>query len=54
MNQDIIKPIVKYLKNKTNIFFQHVASHTGRQDFYSTGNMRADELANTGAYLSGI
>jgi len=52
MNQDIIKPVVKYLKKKTNIFFQHVASHTGRQDFYSTGNMRADELANTGAYLS--
>lgn len=54
MNQDIIKPVVKYLRKKTNIFFQHVKSHTGKQDFYSTGNTRADELANTGAYLSAL
>jgi ribonuclease HI len=49
MNQDIIKKIDKYLqKYKGNIFFHHVYSHTGKQDFNSLCNKKADELARSG------
>jgi len=50
MNQDIIKPIIKFLKkNENKIKFKHVRSHTGKQDFESLGNEMADKLANKGA-----
>ena len=53
MNQDIIKPIIKFLKkNKDKIKFKHVRSHTGKQDYESLGNEMADKLANEGAMRS--
>ena len=53
MNQDIIKPIIKFLKkNKDKIKFKHVRSHTGKQDYESLGNDMADKLANEGAMKS--
>ena len=52
-NQDIIKPVVKYLKKNNNyIKFKHVRSHTGKQDYESLGNEKADKLALLGAGLS--
>jgi ribonuclease HI len=51
-NQDIIKKIDKYLqKYKTKIYFHHIRSHTGKQDFYSLCNEKADNLATSGALL---
>ena len=53
MNQDIIKPIIKIIKNYNGkIKFTHVNSHTGKQDFESLSNEMADKLANEGAYKS--
>jgi ribonuclease HI len=50
MNQDIIRPIIKILKeNEGKIKFKHVNSHTGKQDFESLSNEIADKLANEGA-----
>ena len=50
MNQDIIRPLIKILKSNTGkIKFQHVNSHTGKQDFESLSNEMADKLANEGA-----
>jgi ribonuclease HI len=49
MNQDIIRPTIKLLKDM-NVKFQHVNSHTGKQDFESLSNEMADKLANEGAY----
>lgn len=52
-NQDIIHKIDEYLqKHNGKIFFHHVRSHTGKQDFYSLGNEKADKLATNGSYLS--
>jgi ribonuclease HI len=49
-NQDIIKKIDKILEdNPKKIFFHHVNSHTGKQDFYSKCNEIADTLATNGA-----
>lgn len=49
-NQDLIKKIDKYLQKYTGkIFFHHVRAHTGKQDFESLGNAKADELATQGA-----
>jgi ribonuclease HI len=51
-NQDIIKKIDKYLqKYSKKIFFHHVKAHTGKQDFESLGNDKADQLAKNGAIL---
>jgi ribonuclease HI len=51
-NQDIIKKIDEYLeKNKGKIFFHHVRSHTGKKDYYSLGNEKADKLATDGAMM---
>lgn len=49
-NQDIIKKIDKYLqKYKGKIYFHHIRSHTGKKDFYSICNEKADKLATDGA-----
>ncbi len=49
-NQDIIVKIDAYLqKFQGKIFFHHVRSHTGKQDFMSKGNEKADKLATSGA-----
>jgi ribonuclease HI len=51
-NQDIIKKIDEYLEKHTGkIFFHHVRSHTGKKDYYSLGNEKADKLATNGAML---
>lgn len=53
MNQDIIRPLIKILKsNSGKIKFQHVNSHTGKQDFESLSNEMADKFANEGAMKS--
>jgi len=50
MNQDIIRPIIKIIKKYDGkINFQHIRSHTGKQDFESLSNEMADKLANEGA-----
>jgi ribonuclease HI len=50
VNQDIIKKIDRYLqKYKNKIFFHHVRSHTGKKDFNSLCNEKADKLATQGA-----
>jgi len=50
LNQDIIKPIYKYLKEHPNkVTFTHVRSHTNKQDFNSKCNTMADNLATSGA-----
>jgi len=33
-------------KIKSNVFFQHIRSHTGKQDIHSLNNEEADKLAN--------
>jgi ribonuclease HI len=49
-NQDIIKPLYNiYLKLKDKITFQHISSHTGKQDYISMGNEMADKLATEGS-----
>jgi ribonuclease HI len=49
-NQDIIKKIDEYMERyKGKIFFHHVRSHTGKQDFNSLCNEKADKLATSGA-----
>lgn len=52
-NLDLIKPIYKILKKYPDkIKFYHVRSHTGKLDFISIGNMKADKLATKGANIS--
>lgn len=52
-NLDIIKPLYElYKKHEKNIEFNHVHSHTKKNDFASIGNDIADRLAKTGALLS--
>lgn len=49
-NQDILKPLYNLVsKMKNKIIFEHVHSHTGKRDFESLGNAKADELATKGA-----
>lgn len=52
-NQDIIKPIYSIIsqleKSGKTIVFTHVRAHTGKQDFNSLSNAKADELATSGA-----
>ena len=48
-NQDIIRKLDKLInKHKGNIEFQHVRSHTGKQDFESINNDKVDILAKLG------
>jgi ribonuclease HI len=50
-NLDIILKINYFLKKyKNKIFFYHVMSHTGKQDFISKSNEVVDKLAKNGAY----
>lgn len=52
MNLDIIRPLYElYEKNKSNVRFIHVFSHTGGTDDYSKGNDVADKLALQGMEL---
>lgn len=47
-NLDIILPIHKIIaKYNKKIVFKHVKSHTGKQDFKSKGNDKADKLATS-------
>jgi len=51
-NKDIIQKIDKYIsreKYTNKIKFVHVKAHTGKQDFKSLGNAKADTLATNGA-----
>jgi ribonuclease HI len=51
MNQDIIKDIDNLIiAHKGRIEFQHVRSHTGKQDYNSINNDLADKLARDGAF----
>ena len=46
-NKELVKIIYeKILQYPTQIFFKHVFSHTGKEDFFSNGNDHADKLAN--------
>lgn len=48
-NQDIIVKIDKLInKHQGTIKFQHVRSHTGKQDFESINNDKVDKLAKLG------
>jgi ribonuclease HI len=50
MNQDLIKKIDSIkAKNISKIEFQHVRSHTGKNDFESKSNDIVDKLAKDGA-----
>lgn len=51
MNQDIIKKIDTLMsEHKGRIEFQHVRSHTGKQDFESINNDIVDKLAREGSF----
>ena len=48
-NKDIIDKVIKLI-NKLNIVnFIHIKAHTGKNDYYSLSNNKADELAKEGA-----
>ena len=52
-NTDIIKKIDTLLQLYPNkIFFEHVRSHTGKNDYKSINNNFADKLAKQGAFMS--
>lgn len=48
-NKDLIEKIYLLLQQYDNITFEHINSHTGKQDVHSKGNARADQLAVQGA-----
>ena len=48
-NIDYIIPISSILENNRNINIKHIYSHTGKKDFMSVGNEKADNLAVNGA-----
>ena len=48
-NIDYIIPISSVLENNRNINIKHIYSHTGKKDFMSVGNEKADNLAVNGA-----
>lgn len=48
-NKQVIQLIYKYVLEYNNIEFKHVRSHTGKTDFESVGNDKADQLANLAA-----
>ena len=48
-NIDYIIPISSILENNKNINIKHIYSHTGKKDFMSIGNEKADNLAVNGA-----
>lgn len=49
-NRDIIEPLHQMIERYPNrIKFKHVRSHTGKKDFESIGNDKADKLAVNGS-----
>jgi len=51
-NKDLIKIGYYIVKSTNNIRFNHVYSHTGKCDIHSSGNEKADHLANLGLLKS--
>ena len=54
-HRDIIEPclqMIKELKKDNNLVFNHVRSHTHKQDFIHVGNAEADELASNASRAS--
>jgi ribonuclease HI len=46
-NKELVKLVYeKILEYSDQIFFKHIFSHTGKEDFFSKGNEMADLLAN--------
>jgi ribonuclease HI len=45
-NKELVKQVYDLYKNKSNIKFIHILSHTGNTDVHSMGNDGADKLAN--------
>ncbi len=46
-NKELVKLVYeKILQYPNQIFFKHIFSHTGKEDFFSKGNEQADLLAN--------
>jgi ribonuclease HI len=45
-NKELVKYAYELFKNKPNVEFMHIRSHTGRKDVHSIGNENADRLAN--------
>ena len=51
MNKDLVDEIDEHIKNAPfEIKLIHINSHTGKKDYYSISNDRADELARKGAF----
>lgn len=51
LNKDIIDDVVEIINNsnfKVNLI--HIRSHTGKKDYFSLANDKADELAKKGAF----
>lgn len=48
-NGDIIDKIMKKIEKMQNVKVIFVRAHTGKKDFYSISNDKADELAKNGA-----
>ena len=44
-NKELVEKIYLILQKYKHITFQHINSHTGKNDIHSKGNARADELA---------
>jgi ribonuclease HI len=51
LNQDLLKQIDEMSINR-KIIYKHVLSHTGKTDWMSVWNAKADEMANNAANLS--
>lgn len=45
-NKELVKRVYELYKNKINIRFIHIKSHTNNTDKHSIGNYNADKLAN--------
>jgi ribonuclease HI len=45
-NQELVKKAYYTFKDKTNVHFNYIAAHTGKEDEHSLGNEGADKLAN--------
>ena len=51
MNKDIIDAVDYYLETALfKINFTHVRAHTGKKDYFSISNDKADTLAKKGAF----
>lgn len=45
-NKELVKTVYECYKDKTNVKFMHIRSHTDNNDIHSVGNDSADKLAN--------